>query len=906
MSIITIDFETYYDQEFSLSKLTTEEYVRDDRFEVIGVAVKVDGDEPEWFSGTMSETHKWLDQFNWAESLVLAHNTLFDGAIMSWKFGIKPMGWLDTLAMARAVDGVEAGNSLAKLADRYGLGTKGTEVILAKGKRRKHFSEEELRRYGEYCVNDVDLTYKLFGILKEGFNKKELKLIDLTLRMFTEPALQLNLPLLEQHLVQVIDRKEKLIAEASADRETLLSNPKFAERLVSLGVEPPMKVSPTTGKPTLALAKSDEGFKALAEHPDERVQALVAARLGTKSTLEETRTQRFIEIAKRGSLPVPLRYYAAHTGRWGGDDKLNLQNLPSRGRDKNTLKTAICPPPGYVLVDADSSQIEARIVAWLSGQKDLVLAFEEGRDVYKIMAGKIYGKASDDITEEERFVGKTTILGCFGADTRVLTNHGWKRIVEVQSTDTLWDGEEWVTHQGVVPQGVKQTIRGLGVDATPDHEILTEHGWRGWGEVITNPFLTQSAIRKGNLPSPTGGSTLNQQGNLLDGTLSCDVPVDGKGRLIATISKQDALPDATVALKQRLTKLVNTIGGTKVSFLMKRIAQGCSIVSQTVSQGVIDLLVKRIPIMGGGVFLSTNHGARTEQHSYATLYHWTDGKTPPVTSTELTTVEDMNPEIYGSQLDLKMQKTSELPEPCKRKLMTYDIAYAGPRNRYTIATSAGPLTVHNCGYGMGAVKFQMQLNTFGVSIPLDFCKKILNTYREEFAHIPNLWEQANRCLMLLAEKEMKAARFGVQEDAVYFMPGIGFDMPSGIPQKYPGIRFSTSVKSVGFAGYSSPEIVYDTRKGISRIYGGKVVENICQGLARCAIGEQMLRIAKRYKVVLTVHDAVACIAPIEEADEAARYVQECMRWRPHWAQTLPLNCEVKMGDSYGGAKKWSK
>jgi DNA polymerase len=622
MSIITIDFETYYDQEFSLSKLTTEEYVRDDRFEVIGVAVKVDDDETEWFSGSMSETHKWLDQFNWSESLVLAHNTLFDGAIMSWRFGIKPMGWLDTLAMARAIDGTEVGNSLAKLADRYGLGTKGTEVIAAKGKRRKHFSEEELVRYAGYCINDVDLTYKLFGILKEGFGKKELKLIDLTLRMFTEPTLQLNLPLLEQHLVQVIDRKEKLIAEASADRETLLSNQKFAERLISLGVEPPMKVSPTTGKPTLALAKNDEGFKALAEHPDERVQALVAARLGTKSTLEETRTQRFIEIAKRGSLPVPLRYYAAHTGRWGGDDKLNLQNLPSRGKDKNTLKTAICPPPGHVIIESDSSQIEARIVAWLSGQKDLVLAFEEGRDVYKIMAAKIYGKSPEEVTEDERFVGKTTILGA--------------------------------------------------------------------------------------------------------------------------------------------------------------------------------------------------------------------------------------------------------------------------------------------GYGMGAVKFQMQLNTFGVSIPLNFCKKILNTYREEFAHIPNLWEQANNCLMLLAYKEIKATKFGVQEEAVYFMPGVGFDMPSGIPQKYPGIRFSTDLTSVGFGGYDSPPIVYDTRKGVSRIYGGKVVENICQGLARCVIGEQMLRIAKKYKVVLTVHDSVACIAPIEEANEAARYVQECMRWRPHWAQTLPLNCEVKVGDSYGGAKKWKR
>ena len=168
-----------------------------------------------------------------------------------------------------------------------------------------------------------------------------------------------------------------------------------------------MKVSPTTGKAALALAKNDEGFKALAEHEDERVQALVAARLGTKSTLEETRTERFINIAKRGSLPVPLRYYAAHTGRWGGDDKLNLQNIPR----KSPLKSAIVAPDGYVIVDADSSQIEARIVAWLAGQNDLVRAFEDGEDVYKIMASKIYRKPIGEITDQERFVGKTTILG---------------------------------------------------------------------------------------------------------------------------------------------------------------------------------------------------------------------------------------------------------------------------------------------------------------------------------------------------------------------------------------------------------------------------------------------------------------------------------------------------------------
>ena len=191
------------------------------------------------------------------------------------------------------------------------------------------------------------------------------------------------------------------------DKDTLMSNPQFADLLRTYGVEPPTKISPTTGKQTYAFSKTDEAFKELLEHEDTQVQALVAARLGTKSTIEETRTERFLGIAERGTLPVPLRYYAAHTGRWGGDDKLNLQNLPR----SSPLKKAILPPRGYVFLDSDSSQIEARTLAWLSGQEDLVEAFDRGEDVYKIMASAIYGKDVAQINKDERFVGKTTILG---------------------------------------------------------------------------------------------------------------------------------------------------------------------------------------------------------------------------------------------------------------------------------------------------------------------------------------------------------------------------------------------------------------------------------------------------------------------------------------------------------------
>lgn len=604
--IITVDFETYYDKEFSLSKLTTEEYIRDDKFEVIGVGVKVDDGETSWFTGTKDETRKYLRQYDWANALVLAHNTMFDGAILSWHFGVTPKGWLDTLCMARAIHGVDAGGSLKALAERYQIGVKGDEVINALGKRRVDFSDEEMARYGVYCRNDVDLTHTLFSILMKSFPKKELKVIDTTLKMFVEPELELDTALLEQHLADVKAKKEKLLAAAAADKDTLMSNDKFAELLISLGVEPPRKISARTGKEAWAFAKTDEEFKALAEHSDPRVQALVAARLGTKTTLEETRTQRFIDISNRGKLPVPIKYYAAHTGRWGGDDKINLQNLPSRGQNAGKLKSSIKPPEGYVIIDADSAQIEARTVAWLAGQDDLVDAFDKGEDVYKIMASAIYGKEVADITKEERFVGKTTILGA--------------------------------------------------------------------------------------------------------------------------------------------------------------------------------------------------------------------------------------------------------------------------------------------GYGMGAEKFQNQLKIFGVDIELDECKRIIAVYRQTYAKIPALWKQAHTCLGAIISGS--AAPFGAVDAVKFDSIERGFLLPSGLWQRYDGLEKVYDPEG-------KEQFQYKTRKGIVKIYGGKVVENICQAVARCVIAEQMIKIAKEYRVVLTVHDAIACIAPLEKARDAKNHVETCMQWRPDWAPTLPLNCEVGIGDNYG-------
>lgn len=606
MKIIVYDFETFYDKTYSLSKMTTEEYIRDDIFEVIGVSVKVDDGEPVWCSGTRNQISKFLDQFPWDDALAVAHNAMFDGAILNWHFDITPKMHADTLSMLRAIDGPDAGNSLAKAAERYGLGAKGTEVVNALGKRRLDFTPQELADYGLYCINDVELTYKLFAALAPLMPKLEMRLIDLTLRMFTEPKLKLDTDVLTTHLAEVQAEKAKLMEEVEADKSVLMSNPQLANLLANMGVNPPLKISPATGKLTFAFGKNDESFKALLEHPNPAVQAVVAARMGVKSTLEETRTERFIRIAERGPLPVPLRYYAAHTGRWGGDDKVNLQNLPR----KSALKKAIKAPNGYLFIDCDSSQIEARTLAWLAGQDDLVAAFDAGEDVYKIMASAIYGVHIEDVTSDQRFVGKTTILGC--------------------------------------------------------------------------------------------------------------------------------------------------------------------------------------------------------------------------------------------------------------------------------------------GYGMGHVKFRAQLKTFGVDLPEAECRRIIMVYRQTYPKIVRLWEQASRALVALMDQ--KTAPIG--REGVVTVDLLGIRLPNGMYLRYPNLRVETNKATL------VEEVVYDTKKGratvATRIYGGKVIENICQALARIVIGEQMLMVARKLPVVMTVHDAVGALTPENEADQNRKFVEDCMRMRPKWALGLPLNCESKMGASYGG------
>jgi DNA polymerase len=619
LSIITIDFETYYDSKIKLGfkHQTTEEYVRDKRFQVIGVGVNVDG-KTTWVSGTHQEIKDFLMTLNIPQRALLAHNTLFDGCILKWIFDIEAKFYLDTLCMARAVNGVDVGGSLASLSKLYALGEKGDEVVMAEGKRLKDFSAEELKAYGEYCKNDVELGLRLYHKLSNEFPQSELQLIDMTLRMFIFPVLRVDDELLLDRLELIKQYKESMLKvlathwECTTEevRKKLASNKQFAEVLKSYNIDPPMKISKTTGKPTYALAKNDEQFIALSEMEDEAVQTICSIRLNTKSTIEESRIERFLGVGKRnkGWLPIPLKYYGAHTGRWAGSDKVNFQNLPSRDKDKKALKNAVIAPDDYIVINCDSSQIEARVLAWLAGQDDLVQAFAEKRDVYSEFATKVYDRPISKKNPIERFVGKTCILGL--------------------------------------------------------------------------------------------------------------------------------------------------------------------------------------------------------------------------------------------------------------------------------------------GYGTGALKLQHTLKTTppGATFTEEKCKEMVDLYRDTNDKIIALWKEGDQMLKDLANwGDTKPFYYGQHKCVKIYKEGV--KLPNGLFIKYPELHLDTEESKSGYK--------YNSRKGPVSIWGGTVVENVVQALARIIVGEQMIKINERYRVGLTVHDAAVCVVHKDEKDKAMAYIVECMSVPPDWAKGLPVACEAQWGENYG-------
>ena len=428
MDDFTIDTETFYDKDYSLSKMMTEEYVEDPRFELILFSIAKGDSPPVWFKGPDAPTV--FSRINWANASVRCHNTLFDGVILQHRYGVRPAQWKDTLSQGRMHRPWLRSHSLANMAKHFHLPDKGTEVGNAIGKRLADFTTEELDRYADYCKHDTVLC-RTMGVLMDLCTPPLYEyLIDMTVRMFTEPALVGDTALMHKLYLDEIERKRLLLEGAAVDREIIMSSAKLADALFALGVSAPQKTSAKTGKLTWAMAKTDKAFADLLEHDDPQVQALVAARLGVKSTIAETRAARFETMSKRGPLRVALAFWGAKTtGRYAGTNSTNWQNLPARGPSAG-LRKALCAPPGHAIVVGDSSNIELRMVMMLAGQDDVLAKIRAGVDLYCDFASRLFGRTITKADKAERQLGKVAMLSLqYGAGAP-----RFQEMVRVEST----------------------------------------------------------------------------------------------------------------------------------------------------------------------------------------------------------------------------------------------------------------------------------------------------------------------------------------------------------------------------------------------------------------------------------------------------------------------------------------
>lgn len=498
MNYLTLDFETYYDKEINLKKMTTQAYVMHPQMEVLMVSAKFNEDPVQVIDGEQITT--FFATVDWANTAVIAHNAVFDGSILYWRYGVRPAMLIDTMSMAQAL-GVPTIAGSASLATcirllqeaGYAVPPKGTEVLDALGKRRADFTPQQWAAYREYCKNDTDITWFLFKVLRQYLTDEEMRFQDIILRCYTEPRLTVDIPTVEYELNRCRTYKAEQLAEVCKMFGTtqdnlsalLRSNDKFAEVLRSIGGVTeeeaeqgksgtfiiPTKVSEKTGKTTWAFGKTDVAFKELCEHDDPKIQAVCQARLAAKSSIDETRCLKFLEYGSYGFLPMGYKIGGAHTNRMSGGSagSANMQNLPSGRREgqSDLLRRSIIAQGNSVIVNYDASQIECRVLAYIANQTDVLGVFASGGDVYSFAASKIHGIPYQEIIDGRK-----------SSDPE--TAHKYSMMRQYGKTATLALG------YGQGAQGFqKYALVNTGINMTMDESATTVRAWRDANGFIT-------------------------------------------------------------------------------------------------------------------------------------------------------------------------------------------------------------------------------------------------------------------------------------------------------------------------------------------------------------------------------------------------------------------------------------
>ena len=435
MSIITLDFETPYGKgarqdhilhKYSLSSMTYEQYLRDPRFKVFGCAIKVDSQPTAYKRG--NELTEYLEELFHVgnDHTMVAHNALFDGAILSWYYKLSAARYWCTQAMSRAIWN-QRSSSLKQLCISCYPDDESIRKTdeLEDFKNVYYLNPQQETAMERYCLNDTDITFKCLELLWPVMPDMELEVLDMTLKMFIHPAFVLDRRLVAEFLENYDAETKEIIDSSGVSRTILASRTKFAQWVKeNLDIDIPIIASPTPANPSntkFALGKDEREFVDLqADNPEH--QHIWNARMRVASTIDSARATRMLEHGAvceqnpEGLIAAPLHYAAAHTMRWGGANKINLQNL-KRG---SKLRQSLRAPEGYKVVVADLSAIEVRMNAWFCQEHQMLNVFATQGDLYNDFASGVFKRPINrkEVDENgkqtqwmEGFLGKTCILG---------------------------------------------------------------------------------------------------------------------------------------------------------------------------------------------------------------------------------------------------------------------------------------------------------------------------------------------------------------------------------------------------------------------------------------------------------------------------------------------------------------
>jgi len=942
MLTLVVDVESYYDQEYSLRKMTPVEYILDPRWETIGWAVKANGGKTHWL--TDAQFRKMLAGLP-PEVTMVSHNALFDMCVLAWRYDYVPTLMIDTLGMARAWMGHKMRSlALVSLARYMGLGVKGDTVQKVMGMglaaiKAAGFYDE----YAEYSKGDADLCWGIYrALIAQGFPAQEIVVMDSVIRCAVQPEFVLDRTLLAEHLNAVLSQKQALmdrigvhhhdsIRGGATVKEVLMSNDMFATALRALGVEPPTKISLTTGKEAYAFAKTDADFIGLEEHENPDVQALVSARLGVKSTIEESRTQRLLSIAnltwpgnQQQLLPIPLRFSGAHTHR-------------------------LC------------------------------------------------------------LVGATTIVAL--RDNRVV----YTRLDGLLLSDLIWDGEEFVRHQGLVYAGIKKVMTYDGITGTPDHRVRTvEHGYLPLEEAKARGY----DIARGGLPNPTRINPTVYRLDRVQGPgkilllpvwPSLCVAVEGlapkdegmvqvmryqgedargvtfagnagrgdqsqrRGYVGAASCLGDS-PGSRAGEAFGKSTGENPVAKVAASGLGDR-AEDCHTGTRPLheSEGV------ELPVLRGEGYpvyvpLDGDHGGLAAGKSGCTVGRpvaGSDRMQRPLPTGELALGDESgtgaeqeflptydivncgprscfmaNGRVVHNSGDWKLNMQnlpargnnrirSAMQAPDGHKVVAVDAsqieariagwfcgctaltsAFANKEDVYSTFASKvfgrfidkktdpvgrfiGKTAVLGLQYNLGWLKFQGTVAVqskaqLGTEVVLDDVEaaQVVRTYRQTYHEIPAMWRRLDGLIA-----QMTSRNCHVVVGPVTFMHE-KIRLPNGLYLHYHELKYEGGQWTFTYAG--KPKY----------LYGGKLLENIVQALARICVMDAAVRVRRQLdregrgstRLNLQVHDELVYIEALAHAERLRDMVIHEMCHRPTWAPDLPLDAEGGIGGSYGECK----